>query len=156
MSAAERLSALDTLPARDLCSRAAAALSGLADVMNQETMLLRAGRFRESVDVTAEKTRLAQDYVGIARSVQRQSARLRQEAPDALSALRAGHERLATQMAENLRVIATARTVTEDLMAGTAAIVGQKERTRTYPGPADGRQNRPEHAARGIAVNRAL
>ena len=76
---------------------------------------------------TAEKTRLAQDYVGYVRAVQRQSQRLLKEAPEAVQMLRAGHEQLVTQMAENLRVIATARTVTEDLLTDVATTVGQQQ-----------------------------
>ena len=100
--------------------------------MNQETTLLRAGRAKDAGELTADKTRLAQDYVGFARSVQRQAARLRTEAPDAGRRLRGGHERLATQMAENLRVLATARTVTEDLLTDVAKAMSAKARPKTY------------------------
>ena len=95
--------------------------------MNEETTLLRAGRFKDASPHTAEKTRLAQDYVGYVRAVQRQSQRLLKEAPEAVQMLRAGHEQLVTQMAENLRVIATARTVTEDLLTDVATTVGQQQ-----------------------------
>ena len=100
--------------------------------MNEETTLLRAGRYKETAPYTAEKTRLAQEYVGYVRAVQRQSQRLLKEAPEAVQMLRAGHEQLVTQMAENLRVIATARTVTEDLLTDVAATVGQQQKTTTY------------------------
>ena len=61
MTAAARLAALDTLPAADLCTRAEAALSALVNVMNQETVLLRAGHMREASKLTADKAGLAQD-----------------------------------------------------------------------------------------------
>jgi len=155
MSAAERLSALDSLPGHELCARAEAALGALVDVMNQETMLLRAGRFRDSASLTADKARLAQDYVGYARSVQRQAERLKIEAPTELEVLRAGHEKLATQMAENLRVIATARQVTDDVLTDVAQIVGQQNKAKTY-GANGSTAPKPADSARGIAVNRAL
>lgn len=155
MTAAARLAALDSLPADDLCRMAETALAALVDVMNQETTLLRAGHTRQASALTPEKTRLAQDYVGFARSVQRQAARLKIEAPAALDRLRLGHESLATQMAENLRVLATARMVTEDLLTDVAKIVGQQDRARTY-GRGGAITATPEASARGIAVNRAL
>ncbi|WP_375451973.1 hypothetical protein [uncultured Devosia sp.] len=155
MTAAARIDALDTLSATDLCTRAEAALSALVDVMNQETVLLRAGRHRQAVSLTAEKARLAQDYVVLARSVQRQSARLKTEAPGLIDRLHNGHERLATQMAENLRVLATAKTVTEDLLTDVAKIVGQQAKARTY-GKTGTIAVDPSASARGIAVNRAL
>jgi hypothetical protein len=155
MTAAARLAALDSLSADELCRVAEAALSALVDVMNQETTLLRAGHLRQASTLTPEKTRLAQDYVSYARSVQRQSARLMLQAPDAVASLQKGHERLATQMAENLRVLATSRTVTEDLLTDVAEIVGQQDRAKTYDFGGAVKAD-PSASARGIAVNRAL
>lgn len=155
MTAAARIEALDTMPSFDLCDRADTALTALVDVMNQETTLLRAGRHSQAVALTAEKARLAQDYVVLARSVQRQAARLQAEAPELIDRLRNGHERLATQMAENLRVLATARTVTEDLLTDVAEIVGQQGKARVY-GKGGAIAIDPAASARGIAVNRSM
>lgn len=132
MSAAQRIAALDSLSAVDLCQRAEDSLRALVEIMNEETTLLRAGRMREAGALTPDKTRLAQDYVGFARTVQRQILRLQQEAPAALERLQGGHERLATQMAENLRVIATARNITDDLLTETAAATAARQRPSTY------------------------
>lgn len=154
-NAAQRLAALDALPAGELCERAATTLAALVGIMNEETGLLRAGRTREATGLTAEKTRLAQDYVGFARAVQRQLPRLRREAPQAVDRLRAGHDSLATQMAENLKVIATARNVTEDLLTDVAQAVGARSRASTYG--ANGQMaGSPAQMARGVAINRAL
>ncbi|WDR03762.1 hypothetical protein PSQ19_06850 [Devosia algicola] len=155
MSAAERLAALDTMPAAELCTMAETALNSLINVMNEETMLLRAGRLRQASTLTADKARLAQDYVVFARTVQRQNTRLRQEAPSSVDRLRVGHEQLATQMAENLRVLATAKTVTEDLLTDVAIAVGQQDRTSVY-GAAGRITTDPKSSARGITLNRAL
>lgn len=155
MTAAARLAALDALPAEELCNHAEQALASLVDVMNQETTLLRAGHLRQAGQLTPDKTRLAQDYVGFARSIQRQAARLNAEAPQSMERLRAGHESLATQMAENLRVLATAKTVTEDVLTDVARMVGQQNRAKTY-GTAGTVAADPNASAKGIAVNRAL
>jgi flagellar biosynthesis/type III secretory pathway chaperone len=155
MTAAARLAALDSLPADDLCQMAEVALAALVDVMNQETVLLRAGHIRQASTLTPDKARLAQDYVGFARAVQRQGERLRADAPQAIERLRLGHESLATQMAENLRVLATARTVTEDLLTDVAQMVGQQDRAKTYSSGGS-IETDPENSARGIAINRAM
>jgi hypothetical protein len=154
MSAAARIAALDELPAGELCRRASDTLDELARVMNEETTLLRAGRYRDAGALAATKTQLAQDYVALVRSVQRQSARLRAEAPEAVALLRNGHEKLATQMAENLRVIASARSVTETLLSDVAASVGLADGPKTYgkTGTIGASAGAP---ARGIAINRA-
>lgn len=155
MNAAERLAALDALPASELCGLAMETLESLVVVLNQETTLLRAGRAKDAGELTAEKTRLAQDYMGFARSVQRQAPRLRAEAPDLVEALLGGHDKLATQMAENLRVIATARTVTEDLLTDVAKAMSAKARPKTYG--ANGEiVGQPPQIASGVSINRAL
>ncbi len=87
--------------------------------------------------------------------MQRQGPRLKVQAPAAVERLKAGHERLATQMAENLRVLATARMVTEDLLTDVAKIVGQQNRAKTY-GRGGAITADPAASARGIAINRAL
>jgi DNA anti-recombination protein RmuC len=155
MSAANRIAKLDSLPAEELCARAETALQALVNIMNEETTLLRAGHFRQAGALTAEKTQLAQDYVGFARSVQRQTERLRADAPHAMERLQQGHESLATQMADNLRVIATARNVAQDLLTDVAEVVGQSSRTRTYDRKGEIGSPKPT-SARGISINRAL
>jgi hypothetical protein len=153
MSAAERIAALDDLPARDLIAFTDGTLRALVEAMNQETTLLRAGRYREAGTLGAEKTRLAQDYVTYSRAVQRQLERLKLEAPADVSLLKQGHERLATQIAENLKVIATTRTVAEDLLNDVAQQLARASRPKTYG--AGGALNAPKIAGGGLAVNRA-
>ena len=156
MSAAQRLAELDNLPGRELVGRVETTLTALVTIMNQETTLLRAGHVKDASQLTSEKTRLAQDYVGLSRSVQRQLVRLRAEVPAELARLRGGHERLATQMAENLRVIATAKDVTESILTEVADTIGAQNRTRTYGASGQMQSNSANNSARGIAINRAL
>lgn len=154
-NAAERIASIDNLPAPDLCLVTLQTLEQLVGVLNQETTLLRAGRAREATTLTAQKTELAQSYMGYARAVQRQQQRLAAGAPRELALLKGAHERLATQMAENLRVIATARKVTEDLLTDVAMAVAATERPRTY-GPAGTMPPIPPAPAKGLSINRSL
>jgi hypothetical protein len=154
MTAAQRIAALDDLPARDLIAFTEGTLRALVEIMNEETTLLRAGHHRKAGELTADKTRLAQDYVTYSRAVQRQLSRLKAEAPNDVALLKLGHERLATQMAENLKVIATARTVTEELLNDVAQQVSRANRPKTYG--AGGELNKAAAITGGIAVNRAM
>jgi hypothetical protein len=155
-TAAERLAMIDEMPAAELCRRALETLEALVTVMNQETTLLRAGHLKDASVLSSEKTALAQDYVGLVRSIQRQTQRLLKEAPEEVRLLRAGHERLATQMAENLKVLATARTLSEEVLSDVAQAVGQSERAKTYGADGGIANGGTQNAARGIAINRAL
>ena len=155
MSAAKRIAERDSIPAAELCEMAAGALSEFVDVLNRETMLLSAGHLREAGELAAQKTLAAQDYVVLARAVQRAAPRLKREAPGQLAQLQAHHETLATQMAANLRVLATARAVTEDLLNDVARSVGIAESPKTYS--SGGRVEDPAaRTTNGLAVNRAL
>lgn len=155
MTAADRLSALETLDAETLCVRAETALTALVEVMNRETTFLRAGHVRDATALTNEKTQLAQDYVTLARAVQRAAPRLKAEAPARVDALRRGHEALATQMAENLRVLATAKTVTENLLTDVARAADNTAQPKTYGAAGQAPQPKSE-SMKGISVNRAL
>ena len=152
-TAAQRIATIDDMPAAELCIRAMTALDQLVAIMNEETTLLRAGRLKDASVLAGEKTTLAQDYVGLVRSIQRQTGRLLKEAPNEVRQLRSGHERLATQMAENLRALSTAKAVTENILTDVAQAVGQASQPRTYG--AGGQMAATAPAARGIAVNRA-
>ncbi|RDE10252.1 hypothetical protein [Pelagibacterium lacus] len=155
MTAADRLAALESLDSETLCARAETALAALVEVMNRETTFLRAGHMREATALTAEKTQLAQDYVGLARAVQRVSARLKAEAPERVEALRRRHESLATQMAENLRVLATARSLTEAVLTDVARSVGATTAPKTYGAPGTAQRAQSE-TIQGLSINRAL
>ncbi|HEY8596391.1 MAG TPA: hypothetical protein VIL84_14215 [Devosiaceae bacterium] len=155
MTAAERLAALDGLAPAELVRRTQAALAEFVDVMSRETTALRAGRFPEASGLAAPKARSAEDYVTLARAVQRALPRIETVAAGELAGLRAGHEKLATQLAENLRVLATARSVTEDLLGDAARKAGQNNAPQTYG--AGGQMPKDKATQlRGISVNRSL
>lgn len=155
MTAQERISATRDMNAAELCQLTSQALTALASTMNEETMLLRAGQFKQAAELSAQKAQLAQDYVGLARAIQHEAPRLRTEEPELMADLQAGHERLATQMADNLKVLATAKTVTEDLLGDVARSVNGTSQTRTY-GASGQMSNASSRSTQGIALNRAL
>ena len=155
MSAAQRIAQIDQLNAHDLCIKTSSALDALLDVMNQETMLLRAGKLKDAGLLTPKKSQLSQDYVTLARSVKREAERLKIEVPNEIKQLKTRHESLATQMAENLRVLATARNVTQDLLSDVAKSVGNSTRPQTYnvTGKLASETN---NSMKGISLNKAL
>jgi flagellar biosynthesis/type III secretory pathway chaperone len=155
MTAADRIAELDKLPAAQMCARAEKTLTALLTVMNEETTLLRAGHYKQAATVTAEKARISQEYVVIARAVQRASPRLKIEQPAMLNKLRDMHESFATQMAENLRVLATARAVTQNLLSDVAQHVGTSKKTQTY-GANGSMPSAAIAPSPGLSINKAL
>ncbi len=155
MTASEKLSQIDQLEANELCAKTDSKLSQLVNIMNRETMLLREGHLKEAGTLTPEKTQIAQDYVMLARAIQREGKRLKAQAPESLSKLQQRHESLATQMAENLRVLATAKNVAEDLLSDVAKSVGANSKPKTYDTSGHLSSNSPE-VARGLSIDKAL
>jgi len=155
MSAAERLSQLDQLNAKELCGKTVTALDALLDVMNEETMLLRAGELKKASILTPKKSQMSQDYVTLARAVKREAGRLKLEAPIEISQLKKRHESLATQMAENLRVLACAKNVAQDLLTDVAKSMGANSKPKTYGA---GAKLTSDNAAplSGLSLDRAL
>lgn len=154
-TAHERLEFQRQMDASTLCRSTKAALESLANIMNQETMLLRTGHYQEAADLSEQKAQIAQEYVGLARVVQHQNVRLHEQAPADLQTLQAEHEKLATQMAENLRVLATAKTVSQSVLGDVAKAVNKSERPNTYA--QNGQITSHTRAeASGIAVNTSL
>jgi len=155
MSASKTSISRRQIDARALCTSTKEVLDDLVDIMNQETVLLRAGRYQQSAQISAKKAEVAQQYAALARLVQNEHEWLMSQAPVEMKNLLAGHEKLTTQMAENLRVLATARDVTQTLLSDVATGVGRAGQPNTYS--ASGKMNNPaSQLANGIAVNRAL
>ncbi len=154
-SAAQRIAGQRQMDATVLCQTTRSALQDFANIMNRETVLLRAGHYEEASELSDQKARIAQEYVSLARVVQHEAERLKQQAPTDLESLQAEHEKLATQMAENLRVLATARTVTQNLLNDVAQSVNRTQTPQTYG--ASGQMSTPAPAgANGLSINRTL
>ncbi len=154
-TAGARIENQRNMDAQTLCKTTNSALQNLANIMNQETTLLRNGHYEEASQLSEQKALIAQEYVGLARVVQHQATRLNEQAPTDLQLLQGEHEKLATQMAENLRVLATAKTVTQNLLNDVAVSVGKTEAPKTYG--ASGQMHSGEsNQANGISVNRSM
>lgn len=139
-----------------LCVQTKLALEKFVDILNQETTLLRTGKLEQAGKLSATKAEVAQEYVILARSIKNNAAALTQSHPAELKALKGQHETLATQMAENVRVLATARTVTADLLHDVAKTVGAQRGPTTYG--TSGRVPPPTatQSLSGLTLNRAL
>ncbi|NOZ32749.1 MAG: hypothetical protein GXP01_06680 [Alphaproteobacteria bacterium] len=138
-----------------ICDRARTTLNELVEITSRETVLLRSGQLLEAGELSAGKTRLAQEFVHLARTVQHNAGAIKAAAPEALARLKAGHAALATQMAENLKVLGSAKTLAQNLLADVARRTGKSTATTAY-----GRTGTPPPppglAAKGISIDQSL
>jgi len=138
-----------------VCAEADITLRALVDIMNNETTLLRAGHLLAASELAAPKAELAQTYVGLARAIQSNAQEIKENAPHLLKKLQQGQAALATQMAENLRVLATAKSLTEEIVSSVASQLGQANQTAAYGNT--GRGNTQSVASvKGVSVNTTL
>jgi hypothetical protein len=136
----------------EVCAEAHQTLTRLVDVMNNETTLLRAGRLLEASELAAPKAELAQKYVGLARAIQHNTKFLKENAPHLLVELQKHQSALATQMAENMRVLATAKSLSEEIVGDVAAKLGQVQKPKTYGG--NGAAAAKVQSFQGVSINK--
>ena len=132
------------------------ALGRLAEIMNEETTLLRNGQYEQAAGLSARKATIGQEYVQLARKVQKDARSLRETAPRHIRQLQNEHEKLATQIAQNLKVLATARTVAQSILSDVAESISRTGQPDTYA--PDGHVTPPtrDGQASGISFNRSL
>ncbi|MFT6659582.1 hypothetical protein [Maritalea sp.] len=138
-----------------VCADADLSLRALVDIMNNETTLLRAGKLMQASELAADKAELAQKYVGLARAIQSNAAEIKEKAPQLLQKLQQGQASLATQMAENLRVLATAKSLTEEIVSSVAAQLGQSNQAGAYGNTGRG-TNTQAPSVKGVSINTTL
>jgi hypothetical protein len=128
-------------------------IAALAEVLEQETRLVRAGQLGEARDLQASKAALSTRYIVAARQL-RANGGQRFE-PDAQTELRLRHERLQSLLQINLAVLATAHAVTESLVRGAITEVARKQEPRTY-GPGGRAPQLRRGATQPVVFNRSL
>lgn len=134
---------------------ARASMAQLIDILSRETTLLRAGQSFKAADLSQEKTTITQAYFQFVRAIQHNADLLNRLVPDELRAIRDSHQGLITQLSDNLRVIATAKTLSQDILNSVSSQIGQTQSPQTYG--ASGRMGgnaQPPNG--GLAINRAL
>lgn len=137
----------------DVCADAHDTLTKLVDIMNNETTLLQAGRLIEASECAGPKAELAQKYVGLARAIQHNTDILKETAPHLLMDLQKHQTALTTQMAENMRVLATAKSLSEEIVGDVAAQLGQIQKPKTYGD--NGAHRQMTQSFHGVSINKS-
>jgi hypothetical protein len=127
----------------------------LADVLQQETEHVGAGRVSAASGFTEHKSDLSRRYVAGTLKLKASKPQLAQVAPDRRAALQERHEALRALLKTNMTVLATAHAVSEGIVRGVSNEITRRSVPHTYG--ASGRTNAPSRAATApIAVSRSL
>jgi flagellar biosynthesis/type III secretory pathway chaperone len=125
----------------------------LADVLQQETEHVGAGRVSAASGFTEHKSDLSRRYV--AGTLRLKAGKLQLVTADRRAALQERHEALRALLKTNMTVLATAHAVSEGIVRGVSNEITRRSVPHTYG--ASGRTNAPSRAAAApIAVSRSL
>jgi hypothetical protein len=130
-------------------------MAELCDIVEEETVLVRAGHLTAAASVAERKSELAGTFMARALRVQASVRYLSRATPQLLDELRAQHEEFRAKLQINLTVLATARAVSEGILRGVSNELARRSTVNTYG--ASGRREDPAgRTTIPIAVSRRL
>lgn len=131
------------------------ASDALVAIVEQETMLVRAGRLRETAQLERAKGDFANSYVKDLMRLSENKTALAAAAPELLETFRQRHAHFHDLLRTNMTVLATAHAVSQDLIRGVSGELARKSAPQTYG--ASGRPATPGPSAiQPLAVSRML
>ena len=130
-------------------------MAELAEVVQQETELVRAGRVSVATTFAESKSDLSRRYVASTLRLRASKPQLAQIAPDRRAAWQQRHEALRALLKTNMTVLATAHAVSEGIVRGVSNEITRRSVPHTYG--ATGRTNVPTRGTGvPLAVSRTL
>ncbi|UTD28465.1 hypothetical protein [Bradyrhizobium sp. WD16] len=141
--------------ARQLSNGLMEVMTELLGIIENETALVRAGKLRDAMALSARKTELSRRYASLIGSLKISQTYFSRAAPDLMKALHSHHDTFRAMLQVNLTVLATAHAVSEGIIRGVNVEMQRKNMPQTYT--AAGRNAAPNarHAA-PISVSRSL
>lgn len=141
--------------AEQLASHFLDVMDKLADVVRQETELVRLGKLAQAAQVSQAKADLTHLYLADALRLRANNASLARIIPQQLAELRRRHDAFRALLQINLTVLATAHAVSEGIVRGVSGELARKSMPQTYG--ASGRAlEPPRHTGAPLAVSRTL
>ena len=131
------------------------AMTGLLEIIEAETALVRAGKVREAMAMEPRKSELSQRYLATLGHLKGAQEFFTRSAPDLLQALHRHHDTFRAMLQVNLTVLATAHAVSEGIIRGVNGEIHKKSMPQTYTAYGQRTAPNPRHAA-PLAVSRTL
>ncbi|GHB32283.1 hypothetical protein GCM10007094_21340 [Pseudovibrio japonicus] len=142
------------MQAEVFCENFEVAMDNLLSAIEAETELLRDGQISELPNVAPQKHAAIETYLTGIRLASANTVALGNLVPQSVQRMREQHDNLRPILQANLQVVATARTVTDNIIETVAKAVGSQVKTKGYG--ANGLMSSPQRSAQGIAVNQTL
>jgi hypothetical protein len=130
-------------------------LEKLAGLIEQETVLVRAGKVRNACALEPAKAELAAQLFGAAARIKQHAKFLLTSAPAACAALTRVQETFRTALQRNMRVLATAHAVSEGIMRRLSGDLARKTSPQVYGASGRTAAPNPRHG-KPLAISRTL
>ena len=135
-----------------LLSKIGETMVALVQVFEDETRLVRAGKLSATADLASEKTNLAARYLREFECVKANAKFIREEVPELVEEMRRAHASFRDILSRNLRTVATAKAVAEEILRGAAEQANRRTDPHGYR--ADGRSGPAKTTSRPVVVSR--
>lgn len=141
--------------ARKLADGLLGAMNMLLEVIERETVLIRAGKITDALRLETQKTELSKRYVAGISLLKGSHVYMKRATPDLLTALTRHHETFRAMLQVNLTVLATAHAISEAIIRGVNTELQRKHAPSTYTASGSRAKLSPRHVA-PFAVSRTL
>lgn len=118
--------------ALDLANAILDTLSSLAQIIGEETQLMKDGKIAEALEREIRKTELAGLYMRGLETVKANAVALARFAPDEIQRLKVAHLEFGELLQTNQAVLATARAVSETIVRDLAKDAGRTSQPQGY------------------------
>jgi hypothetical protein len=141
--------------ARKLADGLLKAMNELLELIERETLLIRAGKITEALRMEMQKTELSKRYLASVSLFKGSHSYMKRATPDLLTALVRHHETFRAMLQVNLTVLATAHAISEAIIRGVNTELQRKRAPSTYTASGSRTAPNPRNAA-PFAVSRTL
>lgn len=131
-------------------------MEALLDVVEQETVHVRAGRLGEVAQLEPTKADLARLYLTDIARLKASRTFLRETMPEEIAGLRKRHDAFYARLQVNLTVLATAHAVSEGIVRGLSAELTRKTTPQTYGATGYANAGNPRAGVVPLTVSRSL
>ena len=136
-----------------LLSRIGETMVALVQVFEDETRLVRAGKLSAAADLASEKINLAARYLREFESVKANTKFIRDQVPELVEEMRRAHASFRDILSRNLRTVATAQSIAEEIVRDAAEQASRRASPHGYR--TDGRSQPTKTASRPAIISRS-
>ena len=155
MSAPQNLPGITTVgEAESVIANLGRIMDALLNAVEEETVLVRAGKLTEAGRLSAAKSELAGTYLATTERIKASRPFLSRSLPEQLAELRRRHEAFHAVLQINLTVLATAHAVSEGIVRGVSDEINRTQVPQTYGASGRATIARPKNR-QPIAVSRS-